>query len=165
MKNFLTLATLTAAFAVSAFAEAPKPLFDMRKALTAAGKDQKMVFLLMGREACGNCNATKKMISEGQIPVTAEEYVMADLNVDDAKVQGEFMRKYSKENFGNTLPFVVVTDSRGKALASSSGYKDPEAWKTLLADAKTKAGAAGAKPGAAGATTDKKDPNWPFKNK
>src|SRR5436190_1032069 len=65
MKNLLTFTTVAAAFAVSAFAEAPTPVTDMRKALNAAAKDQKMAFILMGRPTCGNCNATKKMIKEG----------------------------------------------------------------------------------------------------
>ena len=127
-----------AALASAAFAEAPKPLDDLRKTLTAAGKEQKMAFVLLGRPTCGNCNATKAMIKEGKIPVTADAYVMADLNIDDAKTQAEFMKKYSKETFGSTLPFIVVTDAKGKALASSGGYKSAEAWSTLIEDAKKK---------------------------
>ena len=149
MKTPAFLLTL-AALACSAFAEAPKPLDDLRKTLTAAGKEQKMAFVLLGRPTCGNCNATKAMIREGKIPVTAESYVMADLNIDDAKTQAEFMRKYSKETFGDVLPFIVVTDTHGKALASSSGYKTAEQWTTLLAEAKTKAAAKTAAPGAGG---------------
>jgi hypothetical protein len=49
------------------------------------------------------------------------------------------MQKYGKENFGDTLPFVVVTDSHGKLLASSGGYKDAAKWNALLAEAKGKA--------------------------
>jgi len=49
---------------------------------------------------------------------------MADLNCDDPKVNGEFMKKFGKEKFGDTLPFVVVTDSQGRILASSGGYKE-----------------------------------------
>ena len=60
------------------------------------------------------------------------------------RVHGEFTRKYQKEKFGSTLPFVVITDSHGKALASSSGYKSPEAWTALIEEAKKKIAA---KPG------------------
>lgn len=157
MKTPAFLLTL-AALACSAFAEAPKPLDDLRKTLSAAGKEQKMAFVLLGRPACGNCNATKAMIREGKIPVTADAYVMADLNTDDAKTQAEFTRKFSKETFGNTLPFVVVTDARGKALASSSGYKSAEQWTTLLAEAKAKAAAKPAAPGAGGVSIFKTPP-------
>ncbi len=135
-----------AALASAVFAEAPKPLEDLRKTLSAAGKEQKMAFVLLGRPTCGNCNATKAMIREGKIPVTADAYVMGDLNVDDARTEAEFMKKYAKEGFGTTLPFIVVTDAHGKALASSSGYKTPEQWTALLAEAKTKAAAKPAAP-------------------
>ena len=151
----LALAALTSAV----FAEPPAPLDDLRKTLTAAGKDQKMAFILLGRPTCSNCNATKAMIKEGKIPVTADSYVMADLNTDDAKTQAEFMRKFSKEVFGNTLPFIVVTDAKGKALASSSGYKSAEEWKTLLEEAKTKATA---KAGSAAPGAPAAGGNWPF---
>ena len=159
MKTSLVLLALLATLTGSAFAQAPEPLTDLKKTLSAASKDQKMAFILMGRPSCGNCNATKAMIRDGKIPVTAAEYVMADLSIDDAKVEAEFSRKYSKEKFGNTLPFIVVTDARGKALASSSGYKSPADWTTLLTEAKAKAGAKA--PGAAGAPGVKG--NWPFK--
>lgn len=157
MKTPAFLLTL-AALACSAFAEAPKPLDDLRKTLSAAGKEQKMAFVILGRPACGNCNATKALIRDGKIPVTADAYVMADLNTDDAKTQAEFMRKFSKESFGNTLPFVVVTDARGKALASSSGYKSAEQWTALLEEAKTKAAAKPAAPGAGGVSIFKTPP-------
>ncbi len=142
MKTPALLLTL-AVLACSAFAEAPQPLTDMHKTLSAAGQQQKMAFILLGRPTCGNCNATKAMIREGKIPVTADTYVMADLNIDDAKTEGEFMRKYAKEKFGSTLPFIVVTDAHGKALASSSGYKDAAQWTAILEEAKTKAVAKG----------------------
>ena len=147
-----------AALASAAFAEAPTPLDDLRKTLTAAGKEQKMAFVLLGRPTCGNCNATKAMIREGKIPVTADAYVMADLNTDDPKTQAEFMRKFSKETFGNTLPFIVVTDAKGKALASSSGYKSAEEWTTLLTEAKAKAAAKAPAPGAGGSSIFKSRP-------
>ena len=158
MKTNLSLLALIAALTIRAAAQAPELQTDLRKTLTAAAKDQKMAFVLMGRPSCGNCNATKAMIRDGKIPVTAAEFVMADLNVDDAKDEGEFMRKYGKEKFGGTLPFVVVTDTHGKALASSGGMRSAADWTTLLADAKAKAGG---KPGAAGAAAPKD--NWPFK--
>ncbi len=123
------------------FAEAPTFEKDLQKAVHAATKDNKMGFILLGREACANCNATKAMIREGKIPVTADTFVAADLNIDDRRVQTAFMQKYQKEKFGTTLPFVVITDSHGKALASSGGYKSAEAWNTLIEDAKKKTAA------------------------
>ncbi|MEQ1861697.1 MAG: hypothetical protein ABMA13_17400 [Chthoniobacteraceae bacterium] len=150
----LTLALLALA-TTSLLAEAPPLQTDLRKTISAATKENKMGFILLGRPSCGNCNATKKMVSEGRIGVTAAEFVMADLNVDDAKTSDDFLKKYGKEKWGNTLPFVVVTDARGKALASSSGYKNAEQWNALIAEAKAKAGPKGAATPAS---------NWPFKS-
>jgi hypothetical protein len=158
MKTVLAFSA-AALFALSAFGEAPAPLTDLHKTLSAAAKDQKMAFILLGRPTCGNCNATKGMVRSGTIPVTSDSFVMADLNIDDAKTQGEFMRKYGKEKFGETLPFVVVTDARGKALASSGGMKGAAEWTTILTEAKAKAGV---KAGPAGATPAAEG-NWPFK--
>ena len=105
-------------------------------------------------------SANRAMIREGKIPVTNSTFVMADLNCDDQKTNAEFSRKFSKESFGTTLPFVVITDSHGSVLASSGGYKDAEAWKTLLRAAKAKAAKTS---GDSSATAGGADPNWPFK--
>ena len=157
MKTLILIPALLAVFAVGALAEAPPLITDIHKTLSAASKDQKLAFILLGRPTCGNCNATKAMIKDGKIDVTTADYVMGDLNVDDQRTEGEFMRRYGKEKFGDTLPFVVVTDSHGKLLVSSGGYKDAKKWNALLAEAKSKLAA---KPATAGAA----DANWPFKN-
>ncbi len=154
----MLLPALLTVLAVAVCAEPPTPSNDLRKALTAASKERKMAFLLMGRPSCGNCNATKAMIKDGKINVTAEEFVMADLLIDDPKVEAEFTRKFRKAEFGNTLPFVVVADSSGKALATSSGGKSAADWNKLIAEAKSKTTV---KPGGAPGTAA--DPNWPFK--
>lgn len=159
MKTLLPAVTLALLLTGAAFAEEPPKMTDLRKTLSAAAKDQKMAFLILGRPACGNCNATKSMISGGKIDVTAADYVMGDLNIDDPKTQGDFMRKFSKEKFGNVLPFVVVTDASGKAVASSSGFKQAAEWNKLLAEAKAKATAKTTPTGTpAGNAAD-----WPFK--
>ena len=156
MKSFVP--ALLGVLAVAAFAEPPTPSDDLRKTLTAASKEKKMAFVLMGRPACGNCNATKAMIKDGKINVTAAEFVMADLLIDDPKVEAEFTRKFRKAEFEGTLPFVVVADSSGKALATTSGGKSAAEWNKLIAEAKSKATV---KPGGAPGTAA--DPNWPFK--
>ena len=143
MKLPLLFSALLVALTISALAEAPQPVTDFfYKTLSAAAKEQKMAFVLMGRPTCSICNGTKAMIKEGKIAVTAADFVMGDLNIDDPRTQGEFMRRYGKEKFGDTLPFVVVTDAHGKLLASSGGYKDANQWNALLAEAKGKSSAA-----------------------
>jgi len=126
----------------SAMAEAPKWGNDVSKAVSQAGREKKLGFILMGREACSNCQATRALVNEGKVPVTADAFVIADINVDDQRAQAEFNKKFKKESFGNTLPFVVITDSKGKALASYSGFKDAATLTTMLEDAKKKASVA-----------------------
>lgn len=156
MKKLLLVPSLIATLVAGALGEAPQPLTDFHKTLSTASKDQKLAFVLLGRPTCGNCNATKAMIKDGKIDVTSADYVMGDLNVDDQRTYAAFMQKYGKENFGDTLPFVVVTDSKGKLLASSGGYKNATKWNALLAEAK---GKLAAKPAAGGGS----EGNWPFK--
>jgi thioredoxin-related protein len=165
MRTSLVLVCLFAS-SLALFAEAPQPASDLHKTLSTAAQQQKMGFILMGRATCGNCNATKAMIRDGKIPVTASDYVMADLNIDDPKTEADFMRKCGKEKFGETLPFVVITDSHGKAVASSGGYKGPDQWNALLADAKAKAAktaSASTAPGGGAGSASGATANWPFK--
>ena len=111
VKKFLLVPALLATLVAGALAEAPQPFTDFHKTLRSASKDQKLAFVLLGRPTCSICNATKAMIKEGKIDVTSADYVMGDLNVDDQRTYADFVQKYGKENFGDTLPFVVVTDS------------------------------------------------------
>ena len=141
VKTF-TLLTLALAITTTAFAEVPKWGNDVSKTISAAGKEKKLGFIIMGREACGNCQATRKLVNGGQVPVTAETFVIADINVDDARASAEFEKKFKKEKFGNTLPFVVITDFHGKALASYNGFKDAATLTAMIEEAKKKAGAA-----------------------
>ena len=157
MKTLLLIPALLTALVAGVLAEAPQPLTDFHKTLSAASKDDKLAFILLGRPTCSICNGTKAMIKEGKIAVTSADYVMGDLNIDDQRTQAAFMQKYGKESFGDTLPFVVVTDSHGKLLASSGGYKNATKWNALLAEAKGKAAAKSTTAGGA-------EGNWPFKN-
>ncbi|EDY20570.1 hypothetical protein CfE428DRAFT_1767 [Chthoniobacter flavus Ellin428] len=143
MKTFSLLAVLLGMLTAGALAAAPVPMTDFNKTLVAASNQQKLAFILLGRSTCGICNATRAMIKEGRINVTAADYVMADLNIDNPRTEAVFMQRYGKQKFGDTLPFVVVTDSHGKLLASSGGPKSAAQWNALLASAKRKTGAKG----------------------
>ncbi len=138
----LSILTVALTLTTSVFAEVPKWGNDVSKAVSAATRDKKLAFILMGREACGNCKAIRSLVNEGKVPVTTDTFVTADINVDDQRSQAEFDKKFKKEKFGNTLPFVVITDTKGKALASFSGYKDAESLTAMIEDAKKKAAAA-----------------------
>ena len=138
MKTLLTFLTTTL-LVTAAFATPPTWGKDVSKAISQTTKENKLGFILAGRENCSNCQATKKLVNEGKIAVTAETFVTAEINIDDARDYAEFERKFKKEKFGNTLPFVVITDSKGKALASFSGYKSATEISALIDEAKSKA--------------------------
>lgn len=156
MKTLLALAALFVALSVPARA-ASEYETDLNKAVDTAGSQKKMLFVIYGRENCGNCQATKQMIKSKQIKVPDSKFVLVDLNCDDKTVAAEFRKRFSGETFGNTLPFVVVADSSGNALASSGGYKSPDDWEKILKTAQRKAGGATA---TGAAKTD-----WPFGTK
>ena len=123
-----------------AFAAPPVWGTDLGKAISQAGQENKLGLILVGRESCGNCQATKKLINEGKVGVTADNFVVAELDSDNARVYEEFERKFKDEKFGDILPFVVITDAKGKPLASFSGLKSAEKIYALVDDAKRKAG-------------------------
>lgn len=138
MKTFSLLAVLLGMLTAGALAAAPVPMTDFNKTLVAASNQQKLAFILLGRSTCGICNATRAMIKEGRISVTNSDYVMADLNIDNPRTEAAFMRRYGKQKFGDTLPFVVITDPQGKLLASSGGPKNAAQWNALLVSARRK---------------------------
>lgn len=117
---------------------------DLSKALAQAKSEHKLAFVLLGRESCGNCQATKELINGGKVPVSPEKFVIAEVNTDDPKADEAFLSKFGRDNFGDTLPFVAITDSNGKPLALYSGYKDKAALTKLINGAMAKA--EGAKP-------------------
>jgi thioredoxin-related protein len=141
MKILLALTAVLTFASTVVRAEAPALGKDMNKAIHQAGAENKLAFILMGRESCANCNATKKMIREGKVPVTSAKFVMADINVDDARVSSAFHQKFGKLKFGNVLPFVVITDSKGKALAHYSGFKNAKDLTALVKEAEGRASA------------------------
>jgi len=137
MKPLLTFAAIL--MAATAFASPPTWSTNLSKALSQAKKENKMGFILLGRENCGNCQAAKKLVNEGAVPVTTEKFVIADINTDDADADAEFLQKFGRDNFGDTLPFVVITDSNGKPLARYSGHKSKTDLTKLISEAAAKA--------------------------
>jgi len=150
MKAFLLSAAVFLSLNLAGLA-APSYETDLGAALKTAATDGKMLFVLYGREKCGNCQATKEMIKAGQIHLSPSNYVLADLNCDDPAVSRLFNQHWGGTKFGSTLPFVVIADSHGKALGSSGGYKNAAEWAQIISKAKVKT-ASVPKPSA-----------WPFK--
>ena len=66
---------------------ATKSIKDLDTALARGKEEGKMVFILYGREQCGNCQALRTMIQAGQVRLRESEIVYADVNCDDPKTK------------------------------------------------------------------------------
>jgi thioredoxin-related protein len=115
-------------------ADAPVAVTNLTAALKQAKTEGKMLFVLSGRENCGNCQALKGLISSGKLSLPAKEFVYADVDWDDEK-EGELFEAKFKVS-GNMLPFVVVASADGKQLAARSGYGTLKDFEKLLTEAK-----------------------------
>lgn len=122
-----------AAIGGTALAKGPKAETKLEEAMVSAKADGKLLFIQMGRETCGNCQALKSYISSGAVRLPKERFVYVDLNCDNREASQAFFSRYKVD--GNTLPFVVVADSEGKQLAGRSGYGSPEEFKKLVKEA------------------------------
>ena len=118
-------------------ADAPVAVTHLTAALKQAKTEGKMLFVLSGRENCGNCQALKDLISSGKLSLPAKEFVYADVDWDDEK-EGELFEAKFKVS-GNMLPFVVVASADGKQLTARSGYGTQKDFEKLLAAAQAAA--------------------------
>lgn len=141
VKKLLAFASCALALSLSVSATTGY-LTNFGKAAKEAQTEKKMLFIIYGREGCEYCAATKAMIKAHQIDVTADKYVKVELNCDDPKVAADFEKRYGLEVFGEVLPYVVVADSNGRALARSGGPKDAGKWAKILQAAQRKAAVA-----------------------
>lgn len=117
-----------------AYAKAPQAINDLQTALKIAKSEGKLLFIQYGQEVCGNCQALKSYIANGQLRLPRDKYVYVDLKCDDANVSQAFRNQFKVD--GKTLPFVVVADSDGKQLAGRAGYGEPQDFDKLIRDAK-----------------------------
>src|SRR5688500_1984214 len=83
MRTLLTCLTFVLV-ACSGLPSSPHPWnTDLSRTLAQAKRENKMGFIVLGREDCGNCQATKKLVNSGAVPVTRDKFVIADINTDD----------------------------------------------------------------------------------
>lgn len=126
----LLLLLAAPAAAAKKAADAPQTLKDV---LAAAKAEGKLAFVQYGREACGNCQALRGYIAQGQVSLPKNRFVYADLNCDDPATSQAFSRAFRVE--GNMLPFVVIAGSDGKQLASRTGFGTPDQYAKFIHDA------------------------------
>ena len=110
---------------------------NLEQAISKAKASGKMLFVIYGREACGNCQHLKKMIKDGAVSLKANQFVIADINCDDKKNSPAFYKRYSSVR-GSYLPFVVITRPDGTMLASRTGYGEADDYQKLIKEAEKK---------------------------
>ena len=135
MKLFLKifLATL---FLVFTFSHAFAWENDLDQAIAKAKANNKMLFIMYGRQACGNCQHLKKMVKNGTVDLKVNRYVIANINCDSKKQKASFYKRYSVT--GNTLPFVVIAKPDGTMLVSRTGYGKAADYRDLIKKAEKK---------------------------
>ncbi len=111
----------------------PAKITDINVALTTAKAENKLLFLQYGREACGNCQALRALVSTHKLQLSPSKFVYADVNCDDSGTSKIFREKFKVS--GNTLPFVVVVAPDGTQLAARTGYGDAPEFTKLIHDA------------------------------
>lgn len=133
MNKCLLLSLLLLAVAATGFAKSDFPA-DLETAIKQAGAEQKALFIIYGREACGNCQSLKAMIASHQLRLSKSKFLIADLNCDDATQSKAFRQRYAVE--GKTLPFVVIARPDGTMVASRSGGASEKTYNDFISDAK-----------------------------
>ncbi|MFA6288104.1 MAG: thioredoxin family protein [Opitutaceae bacterium] len=138
-KSFITLVILLA-LSATGFAGERKMLTDLPAAIATASKENKLIFIKYGREACGNCQSLKRLINERKVKLFDSEFVLVDLDCDNKDVARLFNGKYrALLGDARTLPFVVVAKPDGTPVAAIASYQDAGEYNKFIIDAKKKA--------------------------
>jgi hypothetical protein len=115
-------------------AKNPVPVTDLKTAQEQSSKENKLLLVVYGRPACGNCQALHQLIDDKKLKFDDDLFVFADILCDD-KAQSPLFRSSYKVN-GTTLPFVVIAAPDGSVLASRTGYGTEKEFDDLLKEAR-----------------------------
>jgi len=107
---------------------------DLNQSIAAAKRANKKLFIMFGRQACGNCQHLKKLIRDGSVKISNSEFIIVDMNCDDKAQSQAFYKRYSVN--GNYLPFVVIARSDGTQITSRAGYGEAADYNNLIKAAK-----------------------------
>jgi len=103
------------------------------EALAAARAGRKLVFIEMGREACGNCRTLVQSIvpRPAVAALLRQHFVGLASDADDPE---EPVLDLAMQHLADAtmLPFVMFTDAQGGYLAGGHGAVDPAAFERTL---------------------------------
>jgi thioredoxin-related protein len=110
-------------------------LADLPSAFRKAQEENKLLFVLFGRENCGNCRSLKSYIDSKEVILPEDKFVYAIIDCDNPQSKKSFYGNFKV--VGQMLPLVVVAGPYGKQIAERSGYGTPEEFTQLIGDALT----------------------------
>jgi thioredoxin-related protein len=94
----------------------------LESALAQAVKEDKRVFLHFGAPWCGWCRRLDDFLTQPEIAsLIGTEYIDAKIDVDRMDNGKDVLETYCKKQGG--IPWTVILDAHGKALANSDGPK------------------------------------------
>lgn len=140
LMNPLRALAALAVFAVSLSTLSAKPdgLTSLPEALDLAARENKALFVMFGRENCGNCKALKTLLDKNAMRLPKSAFVVVDLNCDDPETSRLFREKFQVE--GSTLPFVVIAKPSGEQVAARSGGGNAADYNEFIRKARKSAG-------------------------
>ena len=141
LKQFFILFSIAFVMVSPVLAKPPVVHDDIGKTLNVAKKKDKMGIFILGTTTCSHCRLLKKNIDEGEVSITADSFVMADLDSNDPTVITAFFKQFNLgRNVEWKIPYVVITNANGKVLVTWNGGKKAPAVEKLVQEAKSKAG-------------------------
>ncbi|MBI5431694.1 MAG: thioredoxin family protein [Planctomycetes bacterium] len=101
-------------------------------AAAAAKRENKLVFIDMGRELCSQCRTlVQSVIPHPQVaPVLKERFVALASDADET--ESEVIALAENLDDAYMLPFVIFADPSGKFLGGTSGATNPLSFRRLL---------------------------------
>ncbi|SKB02758.1 hypothetical protein SAMN02745166_03678 [Prosthecobacter debontii] len=113
----------------------------MGKTLNAARKKEKLGIYILGTTTCSHCRSLRKYVEEAEVSITADSFVMADLDSNDSSVVSAFFKQFNLDPKAEwKIPYVVITDASGKVLVTWNGGKKAPRVESYVQEAKSKAG-------------------------
>ena len=107
------------------------PDADFDDACQRAKKEGKLVFVSIGREACGRCQRFYELVRRGDVKIDTNAFVFVRLDIDEYTQRDYFMDAFDPPD--GQLPFVGVTDAeRATQRPCLTGYRTPEEYQALM---------------------------------
>ena len=102
------------------------PDADFDDACQRAKKEGKLVFVSIGREACGRCQVFYEYVKRGELKIDDKKFVFIRLSIDDESQRSYFLSTFTPMD--RHLPYVGVMDGdrEEKAPCLSGGHSAAE---------------------------------------